>query len=698
MTFLWINAFKTSAQAINVQDSLALIDFYNSANGPQWKNTHWDMSTPVHDWDNVFVVNNRVTGINIQGESSSGIIPSSFGNLTALTLLILDGIKLTDTLPASFVNLSSLTDLELTNAFYNLPFPSALTGMPNLENLILTYSSFTDTIPSSIGNLTKLRSLDLSFCNLSGKLPAEMGSLTNLQDLDLNSNSLSGPIPASFANLTSLTEVYFDVNHLSGAIPLGILDISKIYVFSIPENDFTFGDIEPLAESYADHNYTYNFFYDSQADIPIQKKGDKLWVSPGGTLSHNTFQWYKGVGTLVSTIVGDTTFIPSSTGNYFVTVDNSVATGLTLYSDTIRYGLLLPDTTTTVLKNISGTDTVQIDTGIYRLVSLVPISGANALGGIVRTIVAIDSAVNTFHNQPYVQRHYDITPTVNAATAQAIVTLYFTQQDFDNFNKYVTTNKLGIPLLPANGVNNGNVRIIQLHGSFAATPDPQNYQDSTAVFITPNVTWDSTDNWWAVTFPVNGFSGFFLSTANFTLPLTLIDFHGKLQNGVVSLRWLTSNEVSTKEFTIERSSDRHLFNAIGKIEAAPTAGSHSYAFIDVGALTGINFYRLLITDVDGKSSFSAIVPVQITTSSLSLSIYPNPTNNISILQFNNSSAGRYVIQISDRSGKVIKKINGVSIAGINKISLDLHTYSAGMYFITLSGEDIDINKLKLVKE
>ncbi len=33
-----------------------------------------------------------------------------------------------------------------------------------------------------------------------------------------------------------------------------------------------------------------------------------------------------------------------------------------------------------------------------------------------------------YNNQPYVQRHYNITPSANAANAQASVTLYFTQQ------------------------------------------------------------------------------------------------------------------------------------------------------------------------------------------------------------------------------------------------------------------------------
>jgi hypothetical protein len=67
------------------------------------------------------------------------------------------------------------------------------------------------------------------------------------------------------------------------------------------------------------------------------------------------------------------------------------------------------------------------------LLTLTPTPGINSLSGNVTCKVIIDTAIASFNNKPYVQRHYDITPAINAANAQATVTLYFTQQDFDNF-------------------------------------------------------------------------------------------------------------------------------------------------------------------------------------------------------------------------------------------------------------------------
>jgi hypothetical protein len=80
--------------------------------------------------------------------------------------------------------------------------------------------------------------------------------------------------------------------------------------------------------------------YDNQALIPVHKDNDALSVLAGGTLSNNTYQWYRVTragNTIITTIAGDSVFHPSEGGKYFAEVFNSVATKLTLTSDTARY-------------------------------------------------------------------------------------------------------------------------------------------------------------------------------------------------------------------------------------------------------------------------------------------------------------------------------------------------------------------------
>jgi hypothetical protein len=142
-------------------------------------------------------------------------------------------------------------------------------------------------------------------------------------------------------------------------------------------------------------------------------------------------------------------------------------------------------------------------------------SGTSPVNGNIQTKTIIDPTVQTYNNQPYVQRHYEIVPENNESTATATITLFFSQQEFDNFNAYPGHGSD----LPKNSIDApgiANLRIYQYHG-YSATAIPGSY-DGGGIEIDPtdnNVIWNPAAQWWEVTFTVNGFSGFFVSSAGF---------------------------------------------------------------------------------------------------------------------------------------------------------------------------------------
>jgi len=438
---------------VNTQDSIALVNLYNSTHGPSWKRKDNWLSTfaPLGAWYGVTVTNNRVTGLSLNNNLLEGILPPALGNLTAIDSLSLSGNvlsgsissssygnlaniiffnlssnQLNDTIPASLGDLSNLQHLDLSNnqftgtipaSFSNLPnlqvlnlsfngfkgnipffstnlekldlsynqlsgdFPSSLSNLYNLTDLILGSNNLTGSIPAGVGDLTALQIADLSNNLLSGNIPSSLGNLSGLQKLLLDENQLSGNIPSSlsnlinlsllnvsynqlsgdipslFGNLTNLQEMNSSYNQLSGNIPVSLGNLSNLNALflnnngfngTVPSsltglsnltsldlgnNQFVFSGIEDIAQ-------TFSFaIYAPQANITLHKNGNTLSVSAGGTLSNDSFHWYRN-GSLDTTITGDSIFTVTDIGQYSVAVTNSAATQLTLYSNTVDITVL----------------------------------------------------------------------------------------------------------------------------------------------------------------------------------------------------------------------------------------------------------------------------------------------------------------------------------------------------------------------
>lgn len=81
------------------------------------------------------------------------------------------------------------------------------------------------------------------------------------------------------------------------------------------------------------------FIYEPQYFIPLHHNGNTISVSAGGTLSNNTYHWYRN-NNLLNSIIGDSTLQITQAGNYYAAITNSIAKELTLYSDTVVVTLL----------------------------------------------------------------------------------------------------------------------------------------------------------------------------------------------------------------------------------------------------------------------------------------------------------------------------------------------------------------------
>ena len=75
------------------------------------------------------------------------------------------------------------------------------------------------------------------------------------------------------------------------------------------------------------------------------------------------------------------------------------------------------------------------------------------------------------------------------------------------------------------------------------------------------------------------------------------------------MNWLSSNEENLNTYQVQRSTDGSNFADLtnGNMAAKNSSNAVNYNFTDNNPVSGINYYRLKITDKAGKISFSTIV-------------------------------------------------------------------------------------------
>lgn len=339
--------------------------------------------------------------------------------------------------------------------------------------------------------------------------------------------------------------------------------------------------------------------------------------------------------------------------------------------------------------------------GACALIAKVLPAGSPAVSGSVDACVKIDASIQTDpYGVPYVARHYDITPAVGAATAQAQITLYFLQSEFDDFNTYVTTNSLAFPLLPTGGVDNGNIKITQFHGTGTA---PGNYTGAPELIVPSGVVWNATSGWWEVTFPVMGFSGFYLHSGAKSLlpvPFNALRLNAMITDATNTVYWTTETEDNNRKFIIERSTDGRNFTAIGELASRAPNGNSStpinYSFVDNRPVNGRQYYRLRLISLSGGEQLTQVVSLRRGTPGIEFAtVRPNPTPgavNVNIGGTNNP----VTIIVRTMDGKeVLRTVKQPN----NEFTINIANQPAGVYTLEAVDSKTGLNALfKLVKQ
>ncbi len=189
-------------------DSLALVELYNSANGPNWfVQDNW-LTGPVCSWayikcqyldttgyyrvDWVGLAGNNLTGtisplicnltylgyLSIGWNNFSGTIPDCIGNLVQLVAVYVNDNFLTNPIPLGFGSCPELAVIRLDNNLFNDTLPDTITKLHLLGGLLVNNNQFVKVFPATHElDLTALENNRFTFEDILPYRPT--GSLTN---------------------------------------------------------------------------------------------------------------------------------------------------------------------------------------------------------------------------------------------------------------------------------------------------------------------------------------------------------------------------------------------------------------------------------------------------------------------------------------------------------------------------------------
>ncbi len=177
-----------------------------------------------------------------------------------------------------------------------------------------------------------------------------------------------------------------------------------------------------------------------------------------------------------------------------------------------------------------------------------------------------------------------------------------------------------------------------------------------------------------------------------TIPLRLLVFTGRLENGKTQLLWKTANEANTKLFEVERSFDGVNFSKVVSVQAVGS-GDNSYSGVDDNPQFGNNYYRLKMIDKDGRFTYSQVLLIKVSKDGkLEFVMYPNPAKDQLIISLAGVRGAANINIYNQQGQKVLtRKVEAAAT------TMSIAHLPAGIYMVQLLADGIsEVNKL--VKE
>ncbi len=282
------------------------------------------------------------------------------------------------------------------------------------------------------------------------------------------------------------------------------------------------------------------------------------------------------------------------------------------------------------------------------------LSGASAnLGCVTSTIFETGTTWQTFYGGQRSQKVLDISPSTNSGSTYTIG-LYFTTAE-------LAGNAPSI------------IRIAKTTAASMATANPGNTIVATTSFVAYN-------GGYLFTATFTGFSKFFLVNVVGTLPVTLVDFAGNLNNKSILLNWSTSSEYGLKNFEIEKSTDGIHFYSIGNVNSTGYSSlPRNYNFTDA-QVSEFNYYRLKMIDMDGHFVTTYTILVKNPNALQHIWVANNPFHNFINIHLAKVPEQKVIVELITMEGAKLYSFEYGKSSDIN-VDVSHISLSAGVYLL-----------------
>jgi hypothetical protein len=168
-----------------------------------------------------------------------------------------------------------------------------------------------------------------------------------------------------------------------------------------------------------------------------------------------------------------------------------------------------------------------------------------------------------------------------------------------------------------------------------------------------------------------------------TLPILLSGFTASSDDGQhIHLAWTTTAESNPAYFVLQRSADGAGWEEIGRVPAATQSSTpQEYGYTDGAPLHELNYYRLKMADLDGRSAYSMVRVVRLSRST-AIQVFPNPATGYVNISTGNLTG--VTLRLFSPSGSLLleKKTGAPGNGAV--ITIPLQDYAAGLYILQVT--------------